>query len=411
MSSRTRRSERATDVRGGGSHLVRAALYDVVTSDDASIRCPVPSSAVMSTLGCVATSSAVGSRANAPARGRAGERNAPRERRVVLSAKASGADDDDDEVVRVEEATTTNRRRAATALAASMAILASSPPAFAVDRRTVVAREIKETDFENLDAFERSRSSARASSRFDDRGIPVALSSTSDGEDVDDASVSYTEPPRAVVARDDAKNEARERRRWASAAFQWSVIGAVAYSIRKAQRRSETVSKSLSKRFGYAGDATATALVGTRWRIFADIGREKGTWMPPAWGRSGMRLVCPVAVEFRENGVVEPIATGAFTPTKFSSGTWSLDGDTLRFNLMMNGMKRGDVEFGEEKLFFKTLAWGDRISANKGRLLVNQTRFVIRREWRSVGTFKAERIDDEETDAALVPPMRVRVPE
>lgn len=364
------------------------------------------STVVMSTPRCVATSSTNGVGKCAAVRGRAGARNATRGRRIVLSVKAN---DDAHDDVHIEEAMT-NRRRAATALAVSMTILASSPSsAFAVDRRTVVAREIKETDFENLDAFERSRSSARASSRFDGRGIPVALSSTS--EDIDDASVLYTEPPRAAVARDDAKNEARERRRWASAAFQWSVIGAVAYSIRKAQRRSETVSKNLSKRFGYAGGATATALVGTRWRIFADIGREKGTWMPPAWGRSGMRLVCPVAVEFRENGVVEPIATGAFTPTDFSSGTWSLDGDTLRFNLMMSGMKRGDVEFGEEKLFFKTLAWGDRISANKGRLLVNQTRFVIRREWRSVGTFKAERIDDDETDASLVPPMRVRVPE
>lgn len=378
-----------------------------MTSDDAS-RGPLASSVVMSTPRCVATSSANGVSARAAVRGRAGARNATRGRRIVLSVNAIGDVDDVESVPTLA----TNGRRAATALAVSMAILASSSsPAFAVDRRTVVAREIKETDFENLDAFERSRSSARASSRFDGRGIPVALSSTSDGEDVDDASVLYTEPPRAAVVRDDAKNEARERRRWASAAFQWSVIGAVVYSIRKAQRRSETVSKSLSKRFGYAGDATATALVGTRWRIFADIGREKGTWMPPAWGRSGMRLVCPVAVEFRENGVVEPIATGAFTPTEFSSGTWSLDGDTLRFNLMMSGMKRGDVEFGEEKLFFKTLAWGDQISANKGRLLVNQTRFVIRREWRSVGTFKAERINDDETNASLVPPMRVRVPE
>ena len=134
--------------------------------------------------------------------------------------------------------------------------------------------------------------------------------------------------------------------------------------------------------------------------------------MPPAWGRSGMRLVCPVAIEFKDNGVVEPIATGAFTPTTFTAGTWSLDGDTLRFNLQMNGLKRSDIEFGKEKLYFKTLAWGDQISANKGRLLVNQTRFLIRREWRSVGTFKAERIAEADAQAVqLVPPMRVRVPE
>jgi hypothetical protein len=277
------------------------------------------------------------------------------------------------------------------------------------DRRTVVRREIKREDFESLRDFERARSGERASESVTglERGIPVTLSSSNDDEN--EGSMLYTEPPRRAMEK---KKGPFDARRAASAAFQWSVIGGVVFSVRRAQRRSEDVSKNLARRFAYA-DAEPTALVGTRWRVFADIGRESGTWMPPAWGQSGMRLVCPIAIEFKDDGVVEPIATGAFTPTTFEAGTWSVDGDTLRFNLkMVGGLRRGDIEFGEELLYFKTLAWGDRVSANKGRMLVNQTRFLIRREWRSVGTFKTERIAaDEDAGAQLVPPMRVRVPE
>ena len=30
-------------------------------------------------------------------------------------------------------------------------------------------------------------------------------------------------------------------------------------------------------------------LVGTRWEIMFDLGREEGTWMPPRWAASGIR--------------------------------------------------------------------------------------------------------------------------
>jgi len=75
--------------------------------------------------------------------------------------------------------------------------------------------------------------------------------------------------------------------------------------------------------------------------------------------------------------------------------------------------KRGDIEFGEEKLYFKTQAWANQMST-KGRLLVNQTRFGFRREWRSVGVFKSEPLvisPEDENAPVVVPPMRVRVPQ
>jgi len=340
-------------------------------------------------------------------------RRSRRSSRVVPRRPARARNDALDET-----ALASSSRRACLARVAVAAMtLARVSPSFArvfADPRTEVRREIRRSDFESLDAFERARSRRRPDATRDDaRGIPVSLSSSGESEEDESGAMAYTEPPPRVVREATGETRGAEARRAASAAFQWSVILGVAYAIRRAQTRSETVSKSLAKRFKYA-ETTPRALVGTKWRVTADVGRESGTWMPPNWAASGMRLVLPVAVEFKEGGVVEPIATGAFTPTTFAPGTWKIDGDTLRFNLkMVGGLSRGDVVFDEELLYFKTLVWGDKISANRGRLLVNQTRFFIRREWRSVGTFKVERLDEDAAanGAQLVPPMRVRVPE
>jgi hypothetical protein len=39
-------------------------------------------------------------------------------------------------------------------------------------------------------------------------------------------------------------------------------------------------------------------LDGTRWKLGFNLGREPGTWMPPAWGASGSRLYFEVVVDF-----------------------------------------------------------------------------------------------------------------
>ena len=352
----------------------------------------------MTTRVAVASSSAVASASRA--------RDDARRRSSRVSLSLARANDDGDDDVLARRACLARVVAAATVVAR----LSTSSPSARADPRTEVRREIKPSDFESLDAVARARS-RRANARDDSRGIPVSLTSSGESEDGTGERVVYTEPPRVV--RDGRGEGHADARRGLSAAFQWSVILGVSYAIRRAQTRSETVSKSLAKRFKYA-ETTPGALVGTKWRVMADVGRESGTWMPPNWAASGMRLVLPVAVEFKEGGLVEPIATGAFTPTTFAPGTWRIEGDTLRFNLkMVGGLSRGDIVFDEEPLFFKTLVWGDKISANRGRLLVKQTRFFIRREWRSVGTFKVERVDEDAAanGAQLVPPMRVRVPE
>ena len=53
------------------------------------------------------------------------------------------------------------------------------------------------------------------------------------------------------------------------------------------------------------------------------------------------------------------------------------------------------VQLPAGPLYFKTYAWGDMISQNKGKLLLLQRRGLVRREWRTVGTFKAEQIEDD----------------
>lgn len=98
--------------------------------------------------------------------------------------------------------------------------------------------------------------------------------------------------------------------------------------------------------------------MGTRWRLTLDIGREPGTWMPPSWGASGRRLLLPIAVELGEDGAVEPLAVGAFLPMTISEGTWRLEGDALKFDVRMSGMKRGDIDLPEDRLHFRTAAWG-----------------------------------------------------
>lgn len=382
-----------------------------MTSLDAAARATPPMCAVTSAS---RASSARDSVRAARAPRRATSRRAVR--RVGASTHPSlSIDDDDDDKDDGSVAATTPRRRAALAamLAVSSACVAPRA-ARAADRRTMVQREILPTDFESLETFERARggrassSSSSTGERLESaKGIPINLrSSEDDMDDENEMNVLYTTPPEAEPA--EAKSGV-DVRRWASAAFQWGFIGAVAYSAWSAQRRSDVVTKRLG-----LGGVAASALIGTSWRVTADIGRENGTWMPPNWGASGVRLIVPLAITFKANGVAEVIATGAFAPMKFGEGSWSIDGDTLRFNFPMTApTKRGDIEFGEEKLYFKTQAWANQMST-KGRLLVNQTRFGFRREWRSVGVFKSEPLvisPEDENAPVVVPPMRVRVPQ
>ena len=229
------------------------------------------------------------------------------------------------------------------------------------------------------------------------RGIPLSLGA--DDDDVAESNVAYTEPDFSDAVssfgdprRDPSLEEVRASR-LRRAAFQWSVIAAVAYNAYRARTRGSDV----TKRLGLEGKA-ATQLAGTRWRLTLDIGRERGTWMPPEWGASGFRVILPMAVELGANGVVTPIAIGGFAPMTVSAGKWRLEGDALKFDVKTSGMAKGDVTLPEDSLHFRTAAWGGTM-ASRGNLMLLQTRFGFRREWRMVGVFKAEPLlDDDEDD-------------
>ena len=87
------------------------------------------------------------------------------------------------------------------------------------------------------------------------------------------------------------------------------------------------------------------------------------------------------------------MGVGAFLPMTFFAGAWRLEGDALKFDLKMSGMTRGDIELPEDSLHFRTAAWGATM-ASRGNLLLRQTRFGFRREWRTVGVFKTEPLRD-----------------
>ena len=77
-----------------------------------------------------------------------------------------------------------------------------------------------------------------------------------------------------------------------------------------------------------------------------------------------------------------------------SAGKWRLEGDALKFDVKTSGMAKGDVTLPEDSLHFRTAAWGGTM-ASRGNLMLLQTRFGFRREWRMVGVFKAEPLLDD----------------
>jgi hypothetical protein len=294
---------------------------------------------------------------------------------------------------------TGGRARAAAACAAAVLSLVSGPqPALAggygtgfsyfeaLERERAISEEAVP-----LSSRDRRRANAPSvdAASVSRRGIPLSLGSLDDGSD--DSKVVYSDPGGFEYStRTNEKEWWKDvpREKWARAAFQWSVIFLVAYNVRASRTRGSAV----TKRLGLTG-AAGKALIGTRWKLTLDIGRERGTWMPPEWGASGRRILCPVAVELKEGGVAEPVAVGAFLPMTLSSGKWRLEGDALKFSVGMSGMSRGDIVLPEDELHFRTAAWGSTV-ASKGNLLLLQTRFGFRKEWRMAGVFKAEPLLD-----------------
>ena len=89
---------------------------------------------------------------------------------------------------------------------------------------------------------------------------------------------------------------------------------------------------------------TASLLAGTSWSVSLDVGAERGSWMPPSWGRSGARCTPTVRVSLEEGERVLLRETGYFDRTKWEpEGAYELDGGTLRFWLEHKGIEKDDI--------------------------------------------------------------------
>jgi len=182
-------------------------------------------------------------------------------------------------------------------------------------------------------------------------------------------------------------------------------------------------------------------------RLYIDIGREKGTWMDPRWGASGRRIECTLDVSFaiqqsleeddKTQLVSEDIAAGLMkTVTNKSSSiskvyklqtapyarlrggfdkmstldagfciesTPSAPSSTLRFCIDVSGTKDGDVSIPEGKLYFALPYFGQSkdtnsmaLSTKEGTITVKQMGWNTgwrREESRILGIFRAVQLD------------------
>jgi hypothetical protein len=124
--------------------------------------------------------------------------------------------------------------------------------------------------------------------------------------------------------------------------------------------------------------AAPAMLEGTTWTLLLDVGPEKGTWMPPSWGKSGARATPKVRVLFAPNGELQVLETGAYDQRVVrweGSGGWSADTakDVVRFYLSHSGMQREDVVLDPGKLWFSAPAWGSQLS-RRGNLTIRQSK-------------------------------------
>ncbi|CAM9298183.1 unnamed protein product [Ascophyllum nodosum] len=160
-----------------------------------------------------------------------------------------------------------------------------------------------------------------------------------------------------------------------------------------------------------------------------DIGREKGTWMPPTWGASGRRVEVDLSIQFLAGGELTAEMDSPFVDMTVKPGQWNvrpaagsnrgrtrnsannLDmiSDTCQFWVECSGFKRGDVTIPAGKLFFAVPAWGGKLS-RKGLVTVRQRRFFIREESLILGVFETERIDVDEDGQTRMRAPRSRKP-
>ena len=154
------------------------------------------------------------------------------------------------------------------------------------------------------------------------------------------------------------------------------------------------------------------SLVGTTYALEMDIGQEKGSWMPPTWGRSGARARPTATVAFCEGGVLEVRETGYFDRPMIqfeAKGSWSEKGGRVQFRLPHGGLARNDVTLDAGELCFSAACWGAQL-ARRGGLTIKQRKMgflpflpTLTPASFMVGTFTAKPVAEAGAKAAPAP--------
>ena len=174
----------------------------------------------------------------------------------------------------------------------------------------------------------------------------------------------------------------------------------------------------------FCAPSAAAALLNTCWKLDLDLGQERGSWMPPTWGKSGARARATPVVEFTDDNSVRLLGSGAWDhlTVKWRTvdgseddsiiGRWSIDGERVRFFLEHDGIERNDVILEPGQLWCTAGAWGNLLQ-KRGTLTIKQRKFgwmpflpAPREASFLVGVFtsKAEARADESSVATGSPP-------
>lgn len=148
------------------------------------------------------------------------------------------------------------------------------------------------------------------------------------------------------------------------------------------------------------------SLAGALYSVELDIGVEKGTWMPPTWGRSGARATPTVSLSFLEDGTLRVVDTAYWdrlTVQWEEEGGYEETGDeTVRWWLAHNGIQRQDVELPPGRIYFSAGCWGSQLG-RKGNLVIKQRKLgwlpflpSINDASFLVGTFRTTRVEQEQ---------------
>ena len=129
--------------------------------------------------------------------------------------------------------------------------------------------------------------------------------------------------------------------------------------------------------------SSAPLLAGTSWTLSLDVGVERGTWMPPTWGRSGARALAKVEVRFEADGRLSLQSTGpwdhltvrwATEEDGATIGRYTVDGERATLYLAHEGLERGDVRLEPGRLYATAGAWG-ALLGRRGNLSIKQRKF------------------------------------